>query len=486
MADRAEVLAEAYRRGLLPPAQKTAYEEAQRRGLIQKPKPSMGQDFMRPIKGAWDGLKTTVKEDYDRAQRVASGKEKANPLSLGPERAVGNLFQMAMSPVQGVIDAGVARPAARAAIGAGLPVYEQTNPFQIPKAPPKRVYGEQAEAQVAGDVGMAISGARAPGTVTRPIPAAPRPAPAAPPPPRMKPTDLKAAKTKAYQDVEALGVQYKPDTFNGLINVLETEMKAANFDPLLHPGPAGVLRQVQKMQGKSPSLTEVDQLRQFVRANAISGKGEGEARIGQLMLRQIDDFMDVAGPKQVVSGDPKAAAAGIKQARDLNTRFRKVEGIEDAVESARLRAGSTGSGGNVDNATRQNLRRVLEDGTWTPDEAKALEEIVVGGKAQNFLRLVGKLSPQGNGLMTALNIGGAAANPLLAIPGMTGVIAKMSADAMTAKKVQQLLELIAGGPKPVAARTPLRVPSVRPVAAGSTAANLFAPRETSRPVPAGR
>lgn len=472
-------------------ARKAGYKDAEiisHLSAAPRPKPSMAQDFWRPVKGAYEGLKKTVAEDYQRAQRVASGQEKQNPLALGPERAVGNLFGLAMSPVQGAIDATVARPAARAAIGAGLPVYEQTNPFQIPKAPPKRVYGEQAEAQVAGDVSLAISGARAPGPTARPTPPPPRPpkATAPPPAPRMKPADLQAAKGKAYQEVESLGVKYKPETFNGLLNVIETEMKAANFDPLLHPGPAGVLRQVQNMKGKSPTLTELDQLRQFVRANAISGKGEGEARIGQIMLRQIDDFVDVAGPKQVVAGDPKAAAAGIKNARDLNTRFRKVEGIEDAVESARLRAGSTGSGGNVDNATRQNLRRVLEDGTWTPEEAKALEEIVVGGKAQNFLRLIGKLSPQGNGLMTALNIGGAAANPLLAIPGVTGVVAKMSADAMTARKVQKLLELIAGGPQQSVARTPLRVPSVRPVAAGTTAANLFAQRETRAPVQSGR
>lgn len=488
MADRAELLAEAYRRGLLPPDKRAAYEEAQRRGLVGGGKPTMLGDFVRPMKEAYEGLKSTVKEDYDRAQRLARGQEKPNPLSLGPERAVGNLFATALSPVQGVIDATVTRPAARAAIGAGLPVYEQANPFRIPEGPPKRVYGQQAEDTVAGDINLALSGAKAPGLVSKPTPyvAPPKAAPSPPPAPRLKPGDLKAAKGQAYKAVEDMGVKYKPETFNGLINVMETEMKAAKYNPRLHPGASGVLREIKNMKGQSPTLTELDQLRQFVRANAISGKGEGEARIGQLMLRQIDDFMDVAGPKQVLSGDPKAAAAGIKQARDLNTRFRKVEAVEDALESARLRAGSTGSGGNVDNATRQNLRRVLETGTWTPEEAAALEEVVMGGKAQNFLRQIGKLSPQGSGLMTALNIGGAATNPLLAIPGMAGVLAKMAADGMTARKVTQLLELIAAGPKPAVARAPLRVPSVRPVAAGSSAVNLFAQRETQRPAPAGR
>ena len=40
MADKAELLAEAYRRGLLPPDKRTAYEEAQRRGLVPRADPA--------------------------------------------------------------------------------------------------------------------------------------------------------------------------------------------------------------------------------------------------------------------------------------------------------------------------------------------------------------------------------------------------------------------------------------------------------------
>jgi hypothetical protein len=43
MPDRAELLAEAHRRGLLPPAQKAAYEEAMKRGLVKSaPKKPVG------------------------------------------------------------------------------------------------------------------------------------------------------------------------------------------------------------------------------------------------------------------------------------------------------------------------------------------------------------------------------------------------------------------------------------------------------------
>ncbi len=37
MPTREEAMAEAYRRGLMPPQQRAAYEEAQRRGLVKAP-----------------------------------------------------------------------------------------------------------------------------------------------------------------------------------------------------------------------------------------------------------------------------------------------------------------------------------------------------------------------------------------------------------------------------------------------------------------
>jgi hypothetical protein len=130
----------------------------------------------------------------------------------------------------------------------------------------------------------------------------------------------------------------------------------------------------------------------------------------------------------------------------MNTRLRKTDTINEALEAAKLRAGSTGSGGNIDNATRQNLRRELQNGAnWTADEKTALERVIMGTTGQNALRQVGKLSPQGSGLMTALGVGGAMANPILGIPALVGVGAKAAADRSTSRAVDDFVRLIAGG-----------------------------------------
>lgn len=207
-------------------------------------------------------------------------------------------------------------------------------------------------------------------------------------------------------------------------------------------------------------------------AGSESGGTQGAGRIGVGAVRDLAAQLQAAYPEassitglRTTGARPAPALATAKvrpvensrahggdilrHARDLNTRVRKVESVNDAVESAQRRAGSTGSGGNVDNAIRQNLRRVLEDtGNLSPAERAALEDIVMGSKGQNVLRQLGKLSPQGNGLMTALSIGGAAANPLLAIPTMVGAVSKTAADGITRGKVQNLVQLMAQGGRP--------------------------------------
>jgi len=265
---------------------------------------------------------------------------------------------------------------------------------------------------------------------------------------RPQPVDvekLRAAKQAAYEAVDQAGVKYTPQAFGDLADNIAKDAASAKLNPMRHPKAASMLEEIQGLKGSSPSLTELDQLRQVVRRDVASASDDAERFFGQRMIKQIDDFIDTAGPNAVVAGDAQQAAGLMKNARASNTRFRKVEDVTDAVESAKLRAGSTGSGGNVDNAIRQNLRRVLENGkNFSPEEEAALKSIVMGGKGQNALRLVGKLSPSGNGLMAALNLGSAATfGGMGAVPGAAGIGAKAAADAMTRQKVTSLLALMA-------------------------------------------
>ena len=267
--------------------------------------------------------------------------------------------------------------------------------------------------------------------------------------PRTLPTsdELRLARDGAYRAVDDAGVRYTPEAYEELASTITSDLTRANLNPMRHPKAASMLDDINGLRGSSPTLTELDQLRQVIRRDVASPKlDDAEQFFGRRMIAQIDDFIAKADPAAVVAGGADDAARIMTDARGANTRYRKVQAVEDAVESAKLRAGSTGSGGNVDNATRQNLRRVLETTqNLTETERKALESIVLGGQGQNMLRLLGKLSPQGNGLMAALGIGGTMINPAVGALSLGGMAAKSTADALTQQKVAKLIQTMADG-----------------------------------------
>lgn len=310
--------------------------------------------------------------------------------------------------------------------------------------------GVGPKGQALAEMGGQIVGGVAAGMRFRPRAAAAS-TPKPPPVDRSAPVveRLQRETTTAYKAADDAGVRYTPQAFGSMVDSVAADAAARRLSGIRHPKSADMIAEMQKMKdaGYSPTLTELDQLRQVVRRDVASAGDAAEAAFGAGMIRQIDEFILNAGPDTVVTGSAQDAASLITNARQANTRLRKVESVTDAVESATLRAGSTGSGGNVNNAIRQNLRRTLEDTpNLTPQESAAMREIVMGSRGQNALRQVGKLSPSGNGLMAAGNLASAASfGPVGAIPGAVGLFAKWGADAMTKQKVTALIDLMAAG-----------------------------------------
>ena len=142
------------------------------------------------------------------------------------------------------------------------------------------------------------------------------------------------------------------------------------------------------------------------------------------------------------------------------------------MERAGLRAASTGSGGNIENATRQELRKILTSDRlrrgFSPDELAAIKDAVVGTKGQNALRLLGKLSPEGNGLSLILHLLGGTMSGGATIPlAVGGMVAKRGADAMARNSAQIAEAMIAnGGKMPTAQLGPARKAIIEALTAG--------------------
>lgn len=475
MADKAQLLAEAYKRGLLPPEKKVAYEEAMKRGLVPRigassPLPPRKRSILEDVSGAFasanaqipladelaaglgvvadaaQGKVRSVKdvgESWSRqrgAQReIVGGFEQAHPNVAALSRGTG-LASSVLVPGGAATKTSVLAPRAvnmaRGAVVAGLTggVYagagEGTASERL----------KAASRAVTDPATLALGAAG--GAIVPSIKKASKPSKAQ----AIALEDLKRAKDAAYQAVDKAGISYTPQAFAGFVADAKNALSQANVSSIRHPRATSMLKDLEDMAktGHAPSLTQLDQLRQVIRRDVVDVSDKSEKFFGRKLVDALDDFVENAPASAVSTGVARDAPELLAKARDLNMRMRKVEAVEGAVSKAKLRAGSTGSGGNVDNATRQNLRVVLEKTpNFTDEERAALETVVLGGRGQNMLRLAGKLSPSGNGLMAAGNLGAAAmAGPVGAIPGVVGIASKVVADRMTQKNVAEVLRVI--------------------------------------------
>jgi hypothetical protein len=260
-------------------------------------------------------------------------------------------------------------------------------------------------------------------------------------------------KNAAYAKADQLGAAYTPEAYGTLVDKIASDAKAANISDKIHPAASSVINDLQldakarAVTGEPVTLTHLDQARQMIGRDVSSSSVKGERYFGKQMTGNIDDFIAKSGPEEMASGAGPEAASAIQNARDLNTRYAKTEAVQTALGKAERQAGRSGSGGNIDNTIRQKLDAVYTKGrNWTPNEQAAFQQTIMGTRGQNMLRSVGKLSPAGSGLMTALELGGAAAvGPHALVAPAAGIIAKTLADRSTKANVQKLAETILAG-----------------------------------------
>lgn len=257
--------------------------------------------------------------------------------------------------------------------------------------------------------------------------------------------EINALKSAAYDRAEQAGVAFTPTGVARLRSGIVADFTDHGFLPANEPGAAAVLKEIDNLQGKNVTLKGLETIRKMA-GNAFIPGNNSNNKLTSTIIKHIDDLTSKPGAADVQMGSAQEGWKALSEARNLASRAFKAEKVSEAVSKADLRAASTGSGGNADNATRQNLRRVLEKPRgFTADEQAALDKAVRGTTGQNALRLAGKLSPSGNGLMAALGIGGAMVNPMVGLASLGGMGAKHVADSMTNQNVRQLLDVIAAG-----------------------------------------
>jgi ribosomal protein S13 len=309
------------------------------------------------------------------------------------------------------------------------------------------------------------------------------------PTPRIPATEeLHEASRAAYEAVDAVGARYNPQATNELVDNINTVMRDFGVSQSRHPRAYSMLQELREQGGRDLSLRELDQLRQAIRRDVASNIDRAEASAGQRMIQEIDKFIQAAGPDRMSAGAGQDAASAITNARQVHARYRKVELFEEAIERATNRAATSGTGGNFENALRQEVRRLMENRrtkpAFTADERRAMGRFVRGSTGENVLRGLSRMSPVGNALSAMLGIGGTLAyGPMAALPAV-GLAAQQAGQSVRRGAQRQLHERLALTADELAAleaqRAGRAIPARAAGSAGAAATGFGAGRATQQ------
>ena len=262
--------------------------------------------------------------------------------------------------------------------------------------------------------------------------------------------NLRNARKQAYTMVDAAGEKINPDAIDDMVlkslEIMDSAGYVAGSQGGHQPQIEYALKTLSNMTRLKPNGDRVKEYTlsgmETVRKDLMTAykKSDYDPRIKDL-LNNFDKVIENSGGSELM-----------KAARASHIRFKKVEILDTAMQRAEDTTGATGSGGNINNKYRSALDKIINGKNasyFNEKEIQVMRNAVRGDVDSNVLRLVGKLSPGGNGLMTFLNLAAVSSNPAMLSATLAGAAAKKSADAGQKKIMDDIQAYLATGKAPV-------------------------------------
>jgi hypothetical protein len=201
--------------------------------------------------------------------------------------------------------------------------------------------------------------------------------------------NIKDASRAVYREIDDSGVTIKPDSVDKLINKIQVETRKKGLDPRVTAKAAGALEVMRDSMGKQQAIGEIDTLRNVAQnvASSIDGR---EKMLGNIMINEIDDYLDNLKSNDLITGGRSKAEVGKKYraARKLWGRARRAELIQDAIKAGEGRASGAENGIRIE---LDKLVRNKKTSKYFPKAEKELiRDVVKGNFSQNMSKLVGR------------------------------------------------------------------------------------------------
>lgn len=247
---------------------------------------------------------------------------------------------------------------------------------------------------------------------------------------------LQSLKTAAYTAAQQAGHTFSPQELGGLVNNVRSMFGARHYVASEDTAARAALRTLEVNANRPLTLSELDTIRQSLWTRYQSAKNQPMILDA---IHAIDSLVD----------NQAGASALMQTAREANRVFRNSQLLDDAMTRATDQTASTGTGGNILNKMRQAVTSIIND----PDRARFFNEseiavmrgFVRGTVPENTLRQLGRLAPNGNGLMMALHVTGGVLSQGATLPVMVGgAAAKAAADGLARLRMSNVQDVVAG------------------------------------------
>jgi hypothetical protein len=258
--------------------------------------------------------------------------------------------------------------------------------------------------------------------------------------------ELHTASQANYNNMKGYGVELHPHVMEQVATNIETELLNEGYRDYI-PGHNQLFNAIDELRhpiGQNSTISDIDGPRRVLNRLA----GNPELRDGaRRAINEIDTALGNLTPADAaVNGHfiPRVAHEAV-EARGNYAAFKHAEQLDNATDKAGLMAGSTGSGADIDNKTRQQIRQILTNPKklrgFSQEEQQQMRRIVNGTFTGNAARLIGKLAPTGvvSGGVSALV--GHTIGHTIGVP-VIGGIAKGLSDAATRRANARLSEQV--------------------------------------------
>lgn len=261
--------------------------------------------------------------------------------------------------------------------------------------------------------------------------------------------ELYASADKNYSSPAVKQLELKPQTLGRYSDETTIALNKEGFDENVAPVTFSILGKLTKAPADSVVTGDnLNSVRKLLGKAAATGGEEGNA--ASRAISALDDFVPSIAKKDVLKGDPEAAAQSWEAARGDYSAAKQSEKIDNKRVSAEIRAGAVNAGQNVAGKIRQNMAAIADPTTpknargLLPEEVAAARQIAEGTPTQNALRNVGDALGGGGGIRAGvLGVGGAILGgaPGAAIP-LVGHALRAISNKLTIRQAEKLSEAI--------------------------------------------